>query len=95
MQIIFYGYAMLKPMLKHGFKWVRRDLNSFDVLSISDDSSKGYTLKVGVACPIYLHETHRELPLLTRNTYLPKTKENKLLTTLYDKLDYVCNYIKR
>lgn len=88
-----YGYAMSKPMPKDGFKWLSGNLNSFDVMSIADDSSIGYILEVDVVYPSYLHDKHSDLPFLPENKYIEGTKEKKLLTTLQSKLNYVCHYI--
>jgi hypothetical protein len=66
------------------FRWSSTDI---DVLSIPDDSPKGYILEVDLSYPKELHNLHSDFPLAPENQNLPK-----LLTTLYDRERYIVHY---
>lgn len=89
-----YGLAMSKAMPYNSFEWMRkREIASFNVEQIPDDSPVGYILEVDVEYPHNLHDSHNDLPLLPENKSPPKSKQRKLLTTLEDKEQYICHYI--
>ena len=47
-----------------GFKWLsQKEINRFDVNSISKNSSGGYILEVDLEYPDKLHEVHNDYPL--------------------------------
>ncbi|KAJ8911368.1 hypothetical protein NQ315_011661 [Exocentrus adspersus] len=59
-----------------GFKWVDPNI---DVLSIGDESSKGYILEVDLEYPNHLHDAHKDLPFCPEHSAPPRCKNVKLL----------------
>lgn len=89
-----YGYAMSQPMPVGNFRWLSKtEISKFDVLKIPDDGDVGYILEVDVLYPSYLHNYHNELPFLPESKCPEGSNQKKLLTTLDDKLNYVCHYV--
>ena len=86
-----YGWAMCQPLPYGDFEWVD-DVASFDVTSVTSDSSTGYILEVDREYPQNLHESHADLPFCPIRDKPPGSKQEKLLATLYDKQRYVIYY---
>ena len=57
-----YGWAMSKYLPYEGFKQLK-NVDKFDVMSISEKSPIGYFLEVDLECPDELHELHNDFPL--------------------------------
>ena len=79
-----YGWAMCKKLPIIGYMWAK-NLNKYTcdfVKNYDENSDLGYLLEVDTKYPIHLHGSHSDLP------FLP-IKQNKLLTTLEDKKQYV------
>jgi len=58
-----YGTTMIQNMPCNGFRWLtKKEILSFNVLSVSDDSPLGYFLEVDVLYPPYLHDRHNQFP---------------------------------
>ena len=75
---------MRKKLPYAGFMWAN-NLNKYTtdfIKNYNENSDLGYILEVDIKYPKHLKELHRDLPLLP-------VKENKLLTTLEDKKNYV------
>ena len=51
-----------------------------------ENSQVGYFLEVDVEYSRELHDEHKDLP------FLPEHKDGKLMTTLYEKRNYVAHY---
>ena len=89
-----YGKAMEHFLPFGNFQWLRaKKMKNFDVMSIPNDSSKGYILEVDLDYPENLHESHKDLPFCSEHLKPPGSKEKKLLTTLYNKKNYVIHYM--
>uniref|UniRef100_A0A1B6I4V7 DNA-directed DNA polymerase n=1 Tax=Homalodisca liturata TaxID=320908 RepID=A0A1B6I4V7_9HEMI len=89
-----YGWAMIKPMPKDGFRWLtNKEIKRFNVQSITNDSPIGYIIECNIGYPSYLHDYHNDLPFLPEKQCPPNSKQVKLLTTLNDKEYYVCHYV--
>ena len=59
-----YGWAISKYLLYSGFNWLsEKEINSFCLDSISENSSAGYFLKVDLVYPSELHDSHNYYPL--------------------------------
>ncbi|KAJ8914863.1 hypothetical protein NQ315_014876 [Exocentrus adspersus] len=84
-----YGWAMSQSLPYGGFKWVDPNI---DVLSISDESSKGYILEVDLEYPNHLHDVHKDLPFCPEHSAPPRCKNVKLLGTLHNKTRYIIHY---
>ena len=57
-----YGWAMSEYLPYGGFKWLK-NVDEFDVMSISEKSLIGYFLEVDLEYPDELHELHNDFPL--------------------------------
>ena len=62
-----YGFAMVQPLPISDFRFMTK-FNSFDVMSIGEDSEWGYILEVSLHYPKHLHD-------------LPLAPEQKLIST--------------
>lgn len=59
-----YGEAMIQSLPVSDFKWVdEKDLQSFDVMTVQDDTDTGYFLEVDLEYPKELHDLHSDYPL--------------------------------
>nr|CAH7717107.1 unnamed protein product [Callosobruchus chinensis] len=90
-----YGTALREPLPIGNFTWVENiDFYREDILKTLDDSDTGYILEVDLEYPIHLHEIHKDLPLCPQRMKPPisTSKQEKLLTTLYDKKEYIIHY---
>ena len=79
-----YGWAMFKKLPLNGFLWAK-NLNQYAsdfIKNYDENSDLGYLLEVDINYPKHLRKLHSDLP------FLP-VKQNKLLTTLEDKKNYV------
>lgn len=84
-----YGYAMAKSLPYDDFEWVENDIN---ILEIPENSEFGYILDVDVSYPPELHDFHSQFPLLPESRAPPRSKNNKLMTTLLPKSHYIVHY---
>ena len=57
-----YGWAMSEYLPYGGFKWLK-NVDEFDVISVSEKSPTGYFLEVDLEYPDELHELHNDYPL--------------------------------
>ena len=57
-----YGWAMSGYLPYGRFKWLK-NIDGFDVNSVSEKSPIGYFLEVGLEYPDELHELHNDHPL--------------------------------
>ena len=57
-----YGWAMSEYFPYDRFKWLK-NIDKFDITSISDKSPIGYILEVDLEYPDELHELHNDFPL--------------------------------
>ena len=57
-----YGWAMSEYLPYGRFKWFK-NIDKFDIMSISDKSPIGYFLEVDLEYPEELHELHNDFPL--------------------------------
>ena len=59
-----YGSAMSQYLPYSGFKWlIQKETYGFNINSIEENSSIGYTLEVDLEYPDELHELHNDYPL--------------------------------
>ena len=61
-----YGWRMSEYLPYGGFKWLK-NVDKFDVMSVSEKSSIGYFLEIYLKYPDELHELHNDYPLLQKN----------------------------
>ena len=57
-----YGWTMSEYLPFEGFKWLK-NIDKFDIMSISDKNPIGYILEVDLEHPDELHELHNDFPL--------------------------------
>ncbi|XP_025264481.1 uncharacterized protein LOC112637930 [Camponotus floridanus] len=86
-----YGWSMCQPLPYERFEWVD-DLESLDVMSVTEDSTVGYILEVDLDYPADAHDAHADLPFCSTRDKPPGKCQSKLLATLYDKRRYVTHY---
>lgn len=82
---------MVQYLPKSGFKWVK-DIHELEFWNVPDNSPIGYFLEVDLRCPPELHDKFSDLPLCPEHRAPPGTKQRKLLTTLFNKKNYVVHY---
>lgn len=94
-----YGWAMTQRLPLRDFHFVEHkgllnDLGLFFsfLMSIPENSDTGYICEVDVVYDEFFHDFHANLPFLPEHGYPYKSKQKKLLTTLYDKKNYVIHY---
>ena len=66
----FYVWAMSECLLYEGFKWLK-NVDGFDVMSISGKSPIGYIFQVDLEYPVELHESHNDYPLARKKLAIP------------------------
>lgn len=74
-----------------GFNWVK-NVDEPEFWNVPDDSPVGYVLEVDLHYPESLHDAHNDIPFCSEHMRPPGSKQEKLLTTLYDKNRYVIHY---
>ncbi|CAJ0627301.1 10304_t:CDS:2 [Entrophospora sp. SA101] len=79
-----YGWAMSQFLPYGGFKWIRPS-EAPDLMSIPENSPKGYTYVVDLKYPKHLHNLHNDYPLAPENI-------EKLCPNLMDKKEYAVHY---
>ena len=65
-----YGWAMSEYLPYEGFKWLK-NVDEFDVMSISEKSPIGYFLEVDLEYPDKLHVLHNDYPLAPEKLAIP------------------------
>lgn len=85
-----YGYSMSSYLPYEGFKWISPE--EFDI-NTPNDSDTGYILEVDFEYPKELFELHSDFPLAPEHLTPPGSKNSKLMTTFYDKKNYVIHYV--
>lgn len=84
---------MQKYLPYGGFKWLdKKKAEKFDCTVIAEDFVKGYVLEVDVEYPDELHDLHKDLPFFPVHEKPPGSKQEKLMTTLYNKNKYIVHY---
>ena len=79
-----YGWTMSQPLPTGGFKWVNVNPNQINELAHGD---KGYLLEVDVRYPTEIHDSHDELPFLSKRMEINGV--TKLVPNLRNKTKYV------
>ena len=94
-----YGFAMTQPLPLSDFHFVENDILLNDpgrfysfLMSIPENSDTGYICEVDVEYDKFFHDFHANLPFLPEHLNPFKSNQKKLLTTLYDKKNYVAHY---
>ena len=78
-----YGWAMTRYLPYGGFKWLK-NVDEFDVNSISEKCPIGYFLKVDLEYPDKLHELHNGYPLAPKKLAASSNMLSKYCKTIAD-----------
>ncbi|MCG7869684.1 MAG: DNA polymerase, partial [Candidatus Thiodiazotropha taylori] len=83
-----YGWAMVHKLPVRDFDFMdKRDVESFDIMSVPENGDTGYIIEASIRYPQHLHNSHNSLPLapvkraITDNELSPYAQ--KLLRKLY------------
>ena len=79
-----YGWAMSEYLLYERFKWLK-NVDEFDMMSISEKNPIGYLLKVELKYPDELHELHIDYPLAPEKLAVSSDMLSKYCKKIADK----------
>ena len=84
---------MSQKLSGNKFEWIEEtsQFNEDFIKNYNEESDEGYFLEFDVQYPQKLHELHNDLPFLPERKKIKK--EEKLVTNLYDKNEYVIHII--
>ena len=81
-----YGWTMSEYLPYGRFKWLK-NVDGFDVMSISDKSTIGYFLEVDLEYPDDLHETDNDYPLAPEKLAVSSNILSKYCKKIADKYE--------
>ena len=81
-----YGWTMSEYLPYGRFKWLK-NVDGFDVMSISDKSTIGYFLKVDLEYPDDLHEMDNDYPLAPEKLAVSSNILSKYCKQIADKYE--------
>jgi hypothetical protein len=100
-----YGYAMSQYLPQSGFCWNNQQWTAEDIMRLGDKDPVGYLFDVDLHYPEELHDHHNGYALAPESMSVmnhmlnewqqedrKESKCNKLITSFYDKKNYVVNY---
>ena len=79
-----YGWAMSEYLLYERFKWLK-NVDEFDMMSISEKNPIGYLLKVELKYPDELHKLHNDYPLAPEKLAVSSDMLSKYCKKIADK----------
>ncbi|XP_061191773.1 uncharacterized protein LOC133200019 [Saccostrea echinata] len=83
-----YGTSMSMPLPERDFAWCTPEqIDSLNVMNISDDSDNGYILEVDLKYPDSLHDEHSDYPLAPENNTITDDMLSPHSLMLKEKLD--------
>ena len=89
-----YGWAMSEYLLCCEFEWLK-NIDGFDVNSISEKNNIGYFLKVGLEYPNKLHELHNDYPLAPEKLTISGNMLSKYCKEIADKYKIKAGDVKK
>ena len=89
-----HGWAMSEYCPYEGFKWLK-NVDKFDVMSISEKSLIGYFLKVDFKYSDKLHKLHNDYPLALENFALSSDMLSKYCKKVVNKYEMNVGDVKR
>lgn len=82
---------MSEYLPKGEFEWIE-NVDDLEFYKVPDDSNYGYIVECDIEYPESIHDEHLDLPMAPEHMIPPGSKQKKLLTTLYNKQNYVIHY---
>ena len=80
-----YCWAMIQYLPYSGFKWLsKKEIDKFDLNSISKNSSIGYILEVDLEYPNELHHLHNDNPLSPEKLEISQSMLSKYVSDIAD-----------
>ena len=89
-----YSWAMSEYHPFEGFKWLK-NVDEFDVMSISEKSPIGYFLEVDLEYPDELHELHNDYPLAPEKLAVSSDMLLKYCKKIADKYEIKVGDVKK
>ena len=89
-----YGWAMSEYLPYGEFKWLK-NIDKFDVNSISEKSEIGYFLEVDLEYPDELHELHNDYPLAPEKLAVSSDMLSKYCKEIADKYEIKVGDVKK
>ena len=89
-----YGWAMSGYLPYGGFKWLK-NVDGFDVNSVSEKSPIGYFLEVDLEYPDELHELHNDYPLAPEKLAVSSDMLSKYCKKVADKYEIKVGDVKK
>ena len=89
-----YGWAMNDYLPYGGFKWLK-NVDGFDVMSISKKSSIWYFLEIDLEYPDELHELHNDYPLAPEKLAVSSDMLSKYCKKIADKYEIKVGDVKK
>ena len=83
-----YGWTMSQALPVDGFRWLEdQEIESLNVLEISDNNEKEYMLEVDLEYPQELHDHHNEYPLAPEKVKVTEDMLSPYANKLLEDLD--------
>ena len=89
-----YGWAMSEYLPYGGFKWLK-NVDEFDVMSVSEKSPIGYFLEVDLEYSDKLHELHNDYPLASEKLAASSDMLSKYCKKIADKYEIKIGDLKK
>ena len=89
-----YGWTMSEYLPYGEFRWVK-NVDGFDVMSISEKSDTGYLLEVNLEYPDELHELHNDYPLAPEKLAVSNDMLSAYCKKIADKYDIKVGDVKK
>ena len=90
----FYGWAISEYLPYGGFKWLK-NVDGFDVMSISEESSIGYFIEGDLEYLHELHELHNDYPLAPEKPAVSSDMLSKYCKKIADKYEIKVGDVKK
>ena len=89
-----YGLAMSEYLPYERFEWLK-NVDEFDVMSVSEKSPIGYFLEVDLEYPDELHELHNDYPLAPEKLAVSSDMLSKYCKKIADKYEIKIGDVKK
>ena len=89
-----YGWAMSEYLPYGGFNWLK-NVDTFDVMSISEKNPIGYFLEVDLQYPDELHELHNDYPLVPEKLAVSSDMLSDYCKKIADKYEMKVGDVKK